>query len=147
MQPGGHLFLSTISRTALSYFLTILSAEDILRLVEPGTHTWSKYVNPSELIDFFRHHSSPSTTPTNSAPNSSRTWIQTQSPYNPLRTEAETRGIIYIPWTAEWVLVPRDGSGSGSSFGLSGLSGLSGLVGKEWMEGCNYLFWVRRPLV
>src|SRR5262245_51703176 len=31
LQPGGHLFLSTIARTPLSYILTILFAETILR--------------------------------------------------------------------------------------------------------------------
>ncbi|KAJ1306728.1 hypothetical protein OPQ81_007717 [Rhizoctonia solani] len=54
VKPGGHLFMSTIARTPVSYFLTVLMAERVLGLVEPGTHTHSKYVNPSELIAFFR---------------------------------------------------------------------------------------------
>src|SRR5713226_513394 len=36
----------------LSY-LTIVAAEKVFRLVEPGTHTFSKFVNPEELINFF----------------------------------------------------------------------------------------------
>lgn len=52
-QPGGHLLLSTISRTPLARLLTITLAEDVLRLVTPGTHTYHKYLKPSELRDFF----------------------------------------------------------------------------------------------
>ena len=54
VQPGGHLFLSTVARTPLSYFLTIFMAEHTFRLVAPGTHTWSKYVNADEMHAFFR---------------------------------------------------------------------------------------------
>ena len=53
-QPGGHLFLSTVARTPLSYFLTIFMAEQALGLVTPGTHTWSKYINADEMHVFFR---------------------------------------------------------------------------------------------
>jgi len=56
--PGGHLFLSTIN-TPLSYFLTILLAERVLRMVTPRTHTHSKYIKPTELIDFFKQYRSP----------------------------------------------------------------------------------------
>ncbi|GJN89283.1 hypothetical protein Rhopal_002262-T1 [Rhodotorula paludigena] len=52
-KPGGHLLLSTISRTPLARLLTITLAEDVLRLVTPGTHTYHKYLKPSELCDFF----------------------------------------------------------------------------------------------
>ena len=46
---GGHLFLSTISRTPLSYILTILLAENIFGLVPQGTHDFQKYLRPDEL--------------------------------------------------------------------------------------------------
>ncbi|CAG8447161.1 8335_t:CDS:2 [Acaulospora morrowiae] len=46
---GGHLFLSTISRTPLSYFLTILLAEKILGVVPNGTHDFSGYIRPDEI--------------------------------------------------------------------------------------------------
>ena len=128
-QPGGHLFLSTISRTLLSYFLTILSAEKILHLVEPGTHTYSKYITPSELISFFRNYQSPPSDPNSKETSKPKPWISTPpAPYTPLRTQAETRGIIYLPWNSEWVLAPRDG------------------ITKRFTEECNYLFWVRKPL-
>ncbi|KDO30125.1 3-demethylubiquinone-9 3-O-methyltransferase [Saprolegnia parasitica CBS 223.65] len=49
VEPNGVLFMSTISRTALSYLTTILAVEHVLRLVPPGTHEWSKYVQTHEL--------------------------------------------------------------------------------------------------
>jgi polyprenyldihydroxybenzoate methyltransferase/3-demethylubiquinol 3-O-methyltransferase len=119
IQPGGHLFLSTISRTPLAYFLTILLAEDILRKVSPGTHTHSKFIKPSELVSFFQKYRSS----TNSHP--ARPWISPQSsPELPARTEAEVRGLIYHPLQARWILAPRD----------------------AWCTtDCNYIFWVRKP--
>ena len=129
-QPGGHLFLSTISRTPLAYALTILLAEDILRKVTSGTHTYSKFIKPAELVRFFREYRSPgkvdlgadhldSTLP------SVGPWISTpsSSTYLP-RLQAELRGLIYNPLQARWILAPRDAWGA--------------------LE-CNYLFWVRKP--
>ncbi|GAA5881983.1 hypothetical protein JCM16303_003495 [Sporobolomyces ruberrimus] len=52
-KPGGHLLLSTISRTPLAKLLTITLAENVLRLVTPRTHTYSKYLKPSELREYF----------------------------------------------------------------------------------------------
>ncbi|CAG8464643.1 10762_t:CDS:2, partial [Acaulospora colombiana] len=46
---GGHLFLSTISRTPLSYILTILVAEKILGIIPNGTHDFSHYLRPDEI--------------------------------------------------------------------------------------------------
>jgi len=95
VKPGGHLFLSTVSRTPLAYGLTIFMAEYILRKVTPGTHTLSKYINPSELVDFFAE------------PFSTRPWISRTYDGQPTRKEAEVRGMIYVPWRGEWVLAPR----------------------------------------
>ncbi|KAI8362847.1 S-adenosyl-L-methionine-dependent methyltransferase [Mortierella sp. GBAus27b] len=49
VKPNGDLLLSTISRTPLSYFLTIFCAEHLLRMVPVGTHHWSKFIMPDEL--------------------------------------------------------------------------------------------------
>ncbi len=49
LKPGGLLIMSTINRTAKSYALGIIAAEHILRWVPRGTHTWSKFVKPSEI--------------------------------------------------------------------------------------------------
>lgn len=53
LRPGGLLFLSTINRTAVSYFTTIFMGEDVLKVVPKGTHTLSKYINESELREWF----------------------------------------------------------------------------------------------
>ncbi|GAA5959007.1 hypothetical protein JCM8115_000722 [Rhodotorula mucilaginosa] len=78
-KPGGHLLLSTISRTPLARLLTITLAEDVLRLVTPGTHTYHKYLKPSELRDFFV---------------TEKHW-----------TEFETRGCPYDPIAGKWRLL------------------------------------------
>ncbi|KAF9968462.1 Hexaprenyldihydroxybenzoate methyltransferase, mitochondrial [Mortierella alpina] len=49
VKPNGDLILSTVSRTPISYFLTILCAEHLLRMVPVGTHHWSKFITPDEL--------------------------------------------------------------------------------------------------
>ena len=123
IQPGGHLFLSTIARTPLAYLLTIVTAEYILGQVARGTHTYSKFINPAELIAFFQKYSSPSRVSGNGLP-----WItDTYAGGLPRRTEAEVRGLIYKPWSGDWVLMPR----SATQFGAA---------------ECNYMFWVRKPL-
>lgn len=53
VRPGGWLVMSTIARTWTSWFTTNLVAEDILRIVPPGTHDWNKYINEEELRGFF----------------------------------------------------------------------------------------------
>lgn len=49
LKPGGLLILSTLNRTLKSYFLAIVGAEYILRMVPQGTHQWEKFIKPSEL--------------------------------------------------------------------------------------------------
>lgn len=49
VKPGGLLILSTLNRTAKSYAMSIIGAEYILRWLPRGTHTWSKFLRPSEM--------------------------------------------------------------------------------------------------
>lgn len=49
VKPGGILILSTLNRTAKSYAMGIVGAEYILRWLPRGTHTWSKFIRPSEM--------------------------------------------------------------------------------------------------
>ncbi|MBC6439262.1 MAG: bifunctional 2-polyprenyl-6-hydroxyphenol methylase/3-demethylubiquinol 3-O-methyltransferase UbiG [Rhodospirillales bacterium] len=49
VRPGGLIILSTLNRTARSFALGIVGAEYVLRWVPRGTHTWLKFVKPSEL--------------------------------------------------------------------------------------------------
>ena len=56
LKPGGLMIWSTINRTPKSYALAILGAEYVLRWVPIGTHTWKKFVKPSELHTQLRHN-------------------------------------------------------------------------------------------
>jgi polyprenyldihydroxybenzoate methyltransferase/3-demethylubiquinol 3-O-methyltransferase len=47
---GGRVIISTLNRTIKSYGLAVLGAEDILGLVPRGTHDWSKFLTPEELV-------------------------------------------------------------------------------------------------
>lgn len=49
VRPGGLIILSTLNRTAKSYAMGIIGAEYVLRWVPRGTHTWAKFVRPSEM--------------------------------------------------------------------------------------------------
>lgn len=49
LKPDGLLIMSTINRTPKSYALGIIAAEYILRWVPRGTHSWKKFVKPSEI--------------------------------------------------------------------------------------------------
>jgi 2-polyprenyl-6-hydroxyphenyl methylase/3-demethylubiquinone-9 3-methyltransferase len=49
VRPGGHVFVSTLNRTPKAYALAILGAEYLLRLLPTGTHTYEKFIKPSEL--------------------------------------------------------------------------------------------------
>ncbi|CDS01784.1 hypothetical protein [Sporisorium scitamineum] len=94
VKPGGHLFMSTIARTPLSWFLTIFMAEDVLRLVTPGTHTHHQYINPKELVDFFQHDLK---------------WYRTGTEL-PQRLHFEVRGTAYLPWKSTWTLAKSNTS-------------------------------------
>lgn len=119
VKPGGHLFISTMARTPLAYALTILFAEHISGKVTKGTHTWSKYVNPEELVDFFK------TYPANET-ELERKWIEPAATSYLPRHQAELKGLIYNPLNGSWHLAPRNS-----------------IAGAQ----CNYIFWVRKPKV
>jgi 2-polyprenyl-6-hydroxyphenyl methylase / 3-demethylubiquinone-9 3-methyltransferase len=49
VRPGGLIIMSTLNRTVKSYALAIVGAEYVLRWLPIGTHTWNKFLRPSEL--------------------------------------------------------------------------------------------------
>ncbi|HET7203285.1 MAG TPA: bifunctional 2-polyprenyl-6-hydroxyphenol methylase/3-demethylubiquinol 3-O-methyltransferase UbiG [Steroidobacteraceae bacterium] len=49
VRPGGHVFVSTLNRTLKSYAMAVVGAEYVLRLLPAGTHTYEKFIRPSEL--------------------------------------------------------------------------------------------------
>lgn len=50
VKPGGMLILSTLNRTMKSLLMAKIGAEYILRWLPVGTHDWSKFLQPAELI-------------------------------------------------------------------------------------------------
>ena len=52
VKPNGHVVFSTINRNAKSFFFAIIGAEYVLKLLPVGTHSYSSFIRPSELIDW-----------------------------------------------------------------------------------------------
>lgn len=49
VKPGGDVFFATLNRNPKSLLFAIIGAEYILKLVKRGTHSYRKFVKPSEL--------------------------------------------------------------------------------------------------
>jgi 2-polyprenyl-6-hydroxyphenyl methylase/3-demethylubiquinone-9 3-methyltransferase len=54
VRPGGWVFFSTLNRNPKSFAFAILGAEYLLNLLPRGTHTYAKFLRPSELARFAR---------------------------------------------------------------------------------------------
>jgi 2-polyprenyl-6-hydroxyphenyl methylase / 3-demethylubiquinone-9 3-methyltransferase len=54
VRPGGGLVLATLNRTFRAFALGIVAAEYVLRWLPPGTHTWSRFLRPSEAARMLR---------------------------------------------------------------------------------------------
>ena len=55
VRPGGDVFVSTLNRTPRAYVLAVLGAEYVLRLLPAGTHSYDRFIRPSELAAWSRH--------------------------------------------------------------------------------------------
>jgi 2-polyprenyl-6-hydroxyphenyl methylase/3-demethylubiquinone-9 3-methyltransferase len=53
-KPGGHVFVSTLNRNLKSYLLAVVGAEYLLNLLARGTHTYERFIKPSELARWAR---------------------------------------------------------------------------------------------
>jgi 2-polyprenyl-6-hydroxyphenyl methylase / 3-demethylubiquinone-9 3-methyltransferase len=53
-KPGGWLFFSTINRNPKSFVFAIVGAEYVLNLLPKGTHSYEKFIKPSELASHAR---------------------------------------------------------------------------------------------
>ena len=51
VKPEGAIVIGTLNRTPLSFIKAIIGAEYVMRWLPKGTHSWSKFVKPSELDD------------------------------------------------------------------------------------------------
>ena len=52
--PGGHMFMSTLNRNAISFAVAILGGEHIARVIPKGTHQYDRFIKPSELCQWLR---------------------------------------------------------------------------------------------
>ena len=48
-RPGGSVFASTINRHAVAYVVAIIGGEYVLNVLPKGTHSYRKFIKPSEL--------------------------------------------------------------------------------------------------
>ena len=49
VKPSGDVFLSTINRNPKAFLFAVLGAEYILNMLPKGTHSYAKFIKPSEL--------------------------------------------------------------------------------------------------
>ena len=56
VEPGGSLFAATLNRTLAAYALAIFAAERVLGWVPAGSHDWSRFVRPAEMVRLLRRH-------------------------------------------------------------------------------------------
>ena len=54
LKPDGYFFFATLNRTIQSWMAAIIGAEYILRWLPQGTHTYGKFIRPSELDQSLR---------------------------------------------------------------------------------------------
>jgi len=81
VKPGGLFFLSTINRTLRAYGLAIFGAEYILRWLPRGTHTFEKFLRPSEVHAHLRKAG---------------------------LSVIDMQGMVFRPLRNEWTLTPED---------------------------------------
>jgi 2-polyprenyl-6-hydroxyphenyl methylase/3-demethylubiquinone-9 3-methyltransferase len=48
-RPGGDVIISTLNRTPLAFLFAIVGAEYVARMLPRGTHSYLKFIRPSEL--------------------------------------------------------------------------------------------------
>jgi 2-polyprenyl-6-hydroxyphenyl methylase/3-demethylubiquinone-9 3-methyltransferase len=54
VKPGGRVFFSTLNRNPKSYLFAVIGAEYLLSLLPRGTHSYDKFIKPSELSSWCR---------------------------------------------------------------------------------------------
>ncbi len=74
-------------------------AENVLRLVTPGTHTYSQYIKPEEIIEFVMKQMG-----------GREVW---ESDGTDVKGVGEVRGIVYDPLKGEWRLWEEGRAGGG----------------------------------
>lgn len=54
VKPGGHVFFATLNRGPASFLLAIVAAEYLLHLLPPGTHSYRRFIKPSEMTEWLK---------------------------------------------------------------------------------------------
>lgn len=54
VRPGGDVFVSTLNRNIKSYLMAVVGAEYVLNMLPRGTHTYDRFIRPSELSRWAR---------------------------------------------------------------------------------------------
>ena len=54
VKPGGDVVVSPLNRNLKSWLLAVVGAEYVMGLLERGTHTYSRFIKPSELARWAR---------------------------------------------------------------------------------------------
>ena len=54
VRPGGHVFVSTLNRNLKAYLLAVIGAEYVMNLLPRGTHSYERFIKPSELARWAR---------------------------------------------------------------------------------------------
>jgi 2-polyprenyl-6-hydroxyphenyl methylase/3-demethylubiquinone-9 3-methyltransferase len=54
VRPGGDIFVSTLNRNLKSYLMAVIGAEYVLNMLPRGTHTYERFIKPSELSRWAR---------------------------------------------------------------------------------------------
>lgn len=54
VKPGGQVFFSTINRNPKAWLLAVVGAEYLLNLLPRGTHDYTRFLKPAELVRFCR---------------------------------------------------------------------------------------------
>ena len=80
VKPGGSFIVATLNRTLAAYALAIVAAERILGWLPAGSHDWSRFVRPAEMVRLLRRHG---------------------------LAVADMRGMVYNPLAGEWTTSPN----------------------------------------
>ncbi|MEY4592272.1 MAG: 3-demethylubiquinone-9 3-methyltransferase [Pseudomonadota bacterium] len=57
VKPSGHVYFSTINRNPKAYLFAIVGAEYVLKMLPKGTHSFDRFIKPSELTRWSREAS------------------------------------------------------------------------------------------
>ena len=83
LDTGGHLFMSTLNRNAMSFAVAIVGGEHITRIIPKGTNQYERFIKTSELCRWLRA-------------SGMRVEEITGIHYNPVERTARTGGHVHV---------------------------------------------------